>query len=737
MTTRAVLLTASLLSLGCASQGSPQGTDAMDVSVEELRSMAETTPDTASIFDSVDIAGSGTLELTTQDLPPACPDPLPTGCTELAYVGPTEDPTEYPGSEPFLALVDEVLATAGENDELIALTREDFPVWDFQEGQGAKGRLKWEKRVRNLYFDIPAFTEVFGKTLSAHPDDVAKLLSFLSDKSDWYVDSDSLVPLLAKVDELSDQPEAAHLAVQALFELGGRPFDWNANPLNPLPDQYQAAFARYFFTLYLVISLQREAFVEAEAIIPIDQNLYKKASIARSFDDLAAPDGLEAFGNLTDFRQLTRGAQLLSVALDRLAADLSGWEMVDRYEFETPLGLVVVSGTGPDTFVEQEPGYILIVDLGGDDDYWGSMAASRPALPISAILDLGGNDKYETTTAEPTLGAGYLGYGMLWDLDGDDTYIGRYSSVASACLGIGILNDQAGDDFYDSISASQASATLGLALLLDRKGGDHYYAFRNSQGLASYRGAALLLDADGDDTYEAEDDLVIYPSAQNPKYNANMSQGAGYGYRNDAVDFTDTYAGGIALLADLAGNDSYSGGLFDQGVGYWFGIGFLLDLDGDDTYTGVWYNFGAAAHFAGGVHVDKAGNDEYFCLQDQCMGEGRDYSLGFMANLAGDDVYYGKGGRNIGAGDLYGTGIFWDPAGEDTYKQDQPSGIGHVFCEKFYKNSFTFGLFMDTGKSTDIYQTPALHPSNENSWTQVGNNNDEEFQNVIAIGVDQ
>ena len=136
------------------------------------------------------------------------------------------------------------------------------------------------------------------------------------------------------------------------------------------------------------------------------------------------------------------------------------------------------------------------------------LAASGPDLPIAVVLDLAGRDKYVTEGAEPTFGAGFLGYGLLWDVEGDDEYGGRFDSVAAACLGVGLIYDGSGNDSYESISSSQASATLGSALLVDAAGDDHYYAFRASQSYASYRAASLLADLAGADIYEAEDDKV-------------------------------------------------------------------------------------------------------------------------------------------------------------------------------------------------------------------------------------
>ena len=698
---------------------------------------AATADDMATGPDAVsqDVSVADKARPPDEIVPAGCPSSLPEEGLSLPYAGAQTDPTPYPEHEEFLAVLDGAFAQGKLAETPLEVDRESYPMFDFQPEDSPKGRLDWEYNVRHNHFGLLSYMNVFEQQLGNFAGAPVPLLTFLSDKLGAYAELGSVQIFIDRAAELASNPGALECALGALWTgEGAEPPEEFA--LDDIPPEAHGPLAQFIYTLYFVRLLQREAYGAAEAVVPMDSVLYAHA-ISRTYAALSDPGGLEEFGDLTDFRQLMRGAQLLATGLDLLVAKAGAWQVPDLVQLNTPLGAMVIAGHEKDVHHGNDGDYLLILDLGGNDFYFDSLASSRPGLPISVVVDLDGDDHYETHGTEAAFGAGYLGYGTLWDLDGNDTYVGRYDSLAAACLGIGILRDGGGDDYYDSIFAAQSTATLGAALLLDEGGDDHYYAFRSAQGYASYRGAALLLDVDGNDIFEAEDDLVIYPAAQNPNINANMSQGAGQGFRNDNAEFTDNYCGGFAILCDLAGDDIYTAGIFAQGVGYWFGVGFLIDSDGDDDYSGVWYNFGAAAHFAGGAHLDRGGNDKYFCLQDQCMGEGRDYSIGFMVNQSGADEYYAKGGRNIGAGDLFGTGLFWDDAGADSYTDDQPWGIGYAFSEVYEETSFTLGVFLDTGGTPDNYNIPDRPCADSSVWTQIGNHNDGEYGNVMALGLDE
>ena len=90
----------------------------------------------------------------------------------------------------------------------------------------------------------------------------------------------------------------------------------------------------------------------------------------------------------------------------------------------------------------------------------------------------------------------------------------------------------------------------------------------------------------------------------------SMAQGAAYGYRT-------SLAGGIGILRDDAGNDSYTAEMFAQGVGYYYGIGLLWDRGGNDKYQAVRYAQGNGVHEAVGVLRDEQGGAHYEVTVDE------------------------------------------------------------------------------------------------------------------------
>ena len=104
---------------------------------------------------------------------------------------------------------------------------------------------------------------------------------------------------------------------------------------------------------------------------------------------------------------------------------------------ETPYGMMVIGGAGPNTY-ELDHRFGLVIDLGGDDLYRGKIAASGDADHGNAVvIDLGGNDTY---TGSPLgLATGRLGVGLLIDQSGDDVYQLDTGSGGAGFGGLGIL----------------------------------------------------------------------------------------------------------------------------------------------------------------------------------------------------------------------------------------------------------------------------------------------------------
>lgn len=459
--------------------------------------------------------------------------------------------------------------------------------------------------------------------------------------------------------------------------------------------------------------------------------------------------------NQSDLKLLVVGAEQLASAVDRACADLVKLQNVKdfRFEAETPIGLVLLDGAGSDTYSLQQA-CALIIDIAGEDTYYAGAATTSAACPISVLIDISGNDRYVESpeldivqvrdfskrkdwTTRPNTCAAVMGYAYLVDSSGDDRYRGINRCQASAAYGVAVLLDSAGNDTYDCYQSGQGNATFGIAAVSDLAGNDSYHCFTTSQGFGGVKGFGLLIDAAGNDSYTAENVLIDFPSAQDPKHNGNLSQGAGFGER---ADFTTGHslAGGVGALVDLAGDDVYISDIMAQGMGYWYGIGILSDGAGNDSYTGYWYNQGSAAHFAVGILHDSDGNDVYNAPCSMVQGAGHDFSLGFLLDDAGNDSYTAAG-ICLGAGNANGIGIFWDKAGDDTYR---PTGnftlgrpnIGSRGSARDF--DLCLGLFIDTG-GNDSY--PAEYPfaKNNSSWTQKSLDEKNSLPSEVGIGIDK
>ncbi|MDP6951593.1 MAG: hypothetical protein QGF53_02430, partial [Alphaproteobacteria bacterium] len=202
-------------------------------------------------------------------------------------------------------------------------------------------------------------------------------------------------------------------------------------------------------------------------------------------------------------------------------------------------------------------------------------------------------------------------------------------------------------------------------------------------------GIALLHDVNGDDSYKA----------------AAFAQGAAIA--------------GFAVLQDDAGNDRYRIGWRGQGFGGPLGFGAVLDAQGDDDYgaedgpadpfarsggllayaQGV--GIGWRGTLAGGVGLlrDGGGNDVY---RAPMFAQGVGYYFGFGAldDHGGDDRYQGsRYGQGMGAHG--GIGVLTDAGGADGYAMSVGVGQGMGL-------DLAIGVLRDEGRSGDRYQAATL-----------------------------
>ncbi|MDX2226426.1 MAG: hypothetical protein SFY92_04920 [Verrucomicrobiae bacterium] len=352
---------------------------------------------------------------------------------------------------------------------------------------------------------------------------------------------------------------------------------------------------------------------------------------------------------------------------------------------QTPHGLIILGGNGPNAYHEEA---LLIIDFGGDDTYSHSAGGANGMMgrPVSIVLDLDGNDRYQAKTPRPrpdrsgilniseiagikslAQGSGIFGFGLLADLGhGKNVFVAKNASQGAGFFGTGILVCEGDSQEFSAKSFSQGAGMFGTGILWQKGGNSRYRAVSLAQGYASSAGTGLLYDEEGHDMYEApgRDDCPWTPG-----HKFSMSQGFSMGLR-------PWMGGGMGILCDRSGNDRYKTGVYGQGGAYWYSAGFLLEGGGDDVYEGWQYVQGAGIHLAAGLLMDVLGNDSY-TAHAICQGGTHDFSVGILADLCGSDSYTGSStaqgaGINNAVGILLDTSLVPDAEDSDSYSAPDP-----------------------------------------------------------------
>ncbi len=376
---------------------------------------------------------------------------------------------------------------------------------------------------------------------------------------------------------------------------------------------------------------------------------------------------------------------------------------------KTSYGLIVVGGTGPNTY-ELDERFALVIDLGGNDLYRGSIAASASDQQGNAVvIDLSGDDTY---TGSPLgLATGRLGVGLLIDHAGDDVYQLDEGSGGTGFGGLGILFDAKGNDVYMGNRLTQGAAIGGLGLLLDGSGNDRYTSHGFAIGFGGPLGVGAVIDVLGDDHYQCGDKI---PSAYNasdaphgkpgdPMFQYDcfgLGTGAGSRVVSKRPEWqTSNLAGGWGILIDIAGHDHYDSANFSQGHGYFFGVGMKLDLNGNDAHQAARYGHGASAHYGTALFIDWDGDDRYESTGPFYNGGvAWDNSVSLMIDGGkGRDAYAFEHSTGLGRADYMGWAVFIDEGGADFYHSQ--SGFGDTSEQSLA------GFFDLNGK--DTYTLPS------------------------------
>lgn len=398
-------------------------------------------------------------------------------------------------------------------------------------------------------------------------------------------------------------------------------------------------------------------------------------------------------------------------------------------EIDTPVGPVIIDGAGGSR-IHAGDGAFLIVDLGGDDRYVGSVGASSPTLPIGVLLDIGGNDVYEG--GDRSLGAGVTGVGVLLDAAGKDSYSAHTLGEGAGQFGLGALIDLGGDDTYAQRYSGQGAGFFGIGVLLDIAGNDRYTLWSDGQGFGGVAGVGVLADRAGDDEYLAVPDPIVTlrPSYHSEgKIAVSDAQGCGMGRRGDGAD-GHSYAGGLGALLDAEGNDTYTAGNWAQGCGYWFGTGLVWDGGGSDAYRANGWASGSGAHFCIGAVVDEGGDDLHSVSQNWGPAFGHDFTASILYDRDGNDRYE-CGGEGIGHSINRSIALCLDSGGDDTYtfkttgKHPGMTNFDARFVDRtgpsvYWTESTSLGLFIDAG-GTDVY--PMGHSNDMSMIDDPGSDN--------------
>lgn len=296
------------------------------------------------------------------------------------------------------------------------------------------------------------------------------------------------------------------------------------------------------------------------------------------------------------------------------------------------------------------------------------------------VLDMEGNDLYRSLGM--TQGGAAFGVGGLIDSAGEDRYECYVNGQGSAEWGIGLLVDRAGSDHYRCFSMAQGyGGTKGYGLLLDVDGDDTYIAedrtldFPSPQtdkhNVSMAQGAGNGRRADYTDGHSLAGGIgVLVDGAGNDRYSCGVfGQGVGYWY-------------GLGILSDGGGEDEYEGVWYVQGASAHFAVGILEDVSGDDRYIATMNAaLGAGHDFSLGWLIERSGNDTYRA-PNLSLGGGNANGIGIFWDAAGDDRYEVQpsitlGRSYIGArGSLRERalclGLFCDTGGKDVYPDVLP-----------------------------------------------------------------
>lgn len=347
------------------------------------------------------------------------------------------------------------------------------------------------------------------------------------------------------------------------------------------------------------------------------------------------------------------------------------------------IGILASFGSGNDSY--ESITEAVASNQGADIGVPRDLAQGAAQQGIAILLDEGGQNSFRAPNGFAQ------GYGSKRTLESNDFLLNAPSQTAPNYMALGLLWSGPGDDQFLGGARSQGSAAEARRPSFAM---ENILAGQKLQG----KTFGVLLDGGGNDQYRLRnpDPTIVsnrlfcpVPAAAATPACA-LSQGA-------AMD------GGVALLLDLAGDDSYvaNGRTHVQGVGIG-GAGFLLDLGGNDIYKAYRRSQGYATNTLVDLRKVSTGIDP-----------------GQLSNL---DLP----GRLENA--LASIGLLIDPRGWDSYTADSEAQ-GFIHWVPPFETRLILGFLAD-GSGEDKYNYKGLKvrpeaptgtpPADRNDWTWQG-----------------
>jgi hypothetical protein len=418
-----------------------------------------------------------------------------------------------------------------------------------------------------------------------------------------------------------------------------------------------------------------------------DSLTYKAWRIQRGIPEVSDVLKLTSLIEKIDFSALAVAGRIITDEMTWIAQNPPAWAstLYHSAERKTRWGRFVIGTRRNDIYTES---CAFILDPAGNDTYsapWFTDAKT----PFYLLIDLAGDDTYRN----PEMGGLFsvlCGVGANYDGAGDDVYTGGDFAL-SAFLGFQVTDDHSGDDIYRVGLYGIGAGTFGGSLLLDEAGRDEYYVLEYGEGFGGTLGVGALADYAGNDLYFAGGKYLHTPLAPNDY--RSMAQGFGFGMRPD-------WGGGLGLIYEKGGNDTYKGGVYAQAVAYWYALGMILDESGNDVYDAVYYPQGSGIHLAGGFLFDREGEDHYYSKNGPGQGAAHDWAVGYLVDRAGNDIYSVPGGNGLAL--TNSVAVFLDVCGDDRYERCVNDNYGKANQSR---DSGGLGFFLDLG-GRDRYPVP-------------------------------